>query len=715
MKENRADRDETISQQVIISEHAQAGNITLVGKIVNIFQRPSSWQEAIWEYASKRRGFLVVAFFLQTLLAVGYLSFRNLYLIPLWLWALAAVLLLVGSWGWYACIWIGRNTLISTISLLATALLMGVVASQARSIAFPEHLNPQTFNIVLAELGEGPGYDHTGAAKEISDVLYERLCGAVRKAVTVKGALDPCGQMDNTGDPLPVAVTRIGIIPDSKMAKARGQQIGADIMIWGQILSTGSKDVTIRFQVMETLDKAVNPDAPIILPVTSSNTEIIISEIDLAQDLPKLKEVVANQSVLISSFTLGLDSYLRGDQPQATNYFSRTVQTLLANLKDTSVQVSPEGQSLLFFYLGRANGGLGQFDVAEYWLAKARVKNSQEPAVPLALALVYGAQGLISKRDLQLQTALELIETWLTVHPEDTLATYDRGIIYQILGKNEFALLDFETVTKRDPRFYIAYISAGQSATALGRYDQARADLQVAIQLANQGGTNSAWAHLNLAMSYEKAEQWTSAKNEYMEAIRVSPKEDWMYYYFAQALENQKEMDAALVNFEKLVEVTRKKGWGYGVLGSFLRRRGLLEEAKKSYVRAVHDQPDDALLHTYLAETYAALGDFEHSLAEYREAVANGNELSYVHASYGGVLYQTGKGSLAAEEYEKALELAPLSPSVLLNLGQTYLSIGQTEKATEIYYRVLISPDQFSQEVVDTARGQLRALGIANP
>ncbi len=714
MNKNPPD-EEKINQQVTLSGNARAGDITLIGKIVKVIQRPSTWQVYIVPFLRKRWKFIVVACVLQVLLAAAYLPLRNLYLIPLWQWTLAAILLLVAAWGWYHWIWIGRNKVALITTLSVTASFVGLVGLQSWQIAFPKRFDPEIFGIALAELGEGPGFAHTGNAKLFSDQIYESLCDEIRKAIPIRSKGVPCGAVDKNTGSTPVFVTRLGVVPDSQTARTQGERIGADIVIWGQILTAGSNGVTIRFQVNETLDRAVNPEFPLILPVTSTSTEIVNNELDLERDPIKVKEAIRRQSLIISSFALGLNAYLGRDLNEAITHFERAERDISASQGEPTFRVSPEGQSLILFYLGRSNSGLGRVELARSWLTGARTKNPREPAVPLALALVYGALGQGNERDTELSLALDLVDTWLKAHPEDNAATYDRGIIYQILGKNAFALLDFDTVIKHDPRFYIAYISAGQVASALGKSEEAQDYLKAAVKLADQSGTNSAWAHLNLAMVYEKSGQSPPAKREYMEAIKAAPKVDWMYYYYARFSENQKEMDTAAINFQELAEVTLNKGWGYGNFAAFLTRRGLLQDALKNYIQAVHAQPDDALLHVYLAETFLALGDSESSLAEYKEAIAHGDTLYYVHASYAGALFQFGKFDLAAHEYERSLLLRPLDDAVLLNLGRTYENLGQIDKAKELYLRILRSANQFPKDAVEDARGRLRAFGVESP
>jgi tetratricopeptide (TPR) repeat protein len=331
--------------------------------------------------------------------------------------------------------------------------------------------------------------------------------------------------------------------------------------------------------------------------------------------------------------------------------------------------VSHKGKSLLYFYLGRSNYAVAQFEQGHEWLmrardadAKAKAEDSTplEPAIPLSLAIGYGSQGLEEEKTTELKTALDLVNVWLASRPDDNLATYDRGLINQILGQHEYAMIDYQTALERDPKFYIAHISLSQAASNLGKYAQAEEALHNAITLAERSGTNPAWAHLNLALVNEKTGDPQAAKVEFQAAIAAEPGLDAAYLYYARFLEDQQEMDAALETYHKILEVTWDKGWGHSLLAGFLKRRGLLQQALENYERAVFYKREDSLLRTYMAETYAAANDPEKARTEFETALGLPGNSYYSYASYGRFLFQQGEFRHAADMYEESLRRRPI-------------------------------------------------------
>jgi tetratricopeptide (TPR) repeat protein len=703
--------DEKIEQKVTVSGQTKAGDITLIGKIVNVVRQPAVWQDAIWGFLSKNRGVLAVAIVLEVALAAIYLRFKDLYLIPVWHWGLVATLLLAAVWEWYLWGWLGHTRTRLVLTLLVTLSLGGLVGSLTRQAAFPEYFAPQVFGIAVAELGEGPGFQRTKKAREISAQVYEHLRQTIDREF-VSGTRDPGGTVATTPELRRVELRKIGVMPDSQTAQAHGERIRADVVIWGQMLTSKGSGAVIHFRVLETPDRALNPEFPLVLPVTTMSTEIFASELDLESDPVKLKEVIAQQSTIISSFALGLAAYFDREFPQAIHHFETTAQVIEAS---PALEVSSNGKSLLYFYIGKVNHAMGRIETGQKWLRRAQEANPQEPVVPLSLALGHRSLGQRQESDANLDLAFDLVTTWLETHPDDNAATYDRGIIHQIRNQGEDAILDYEAVIERDPDYYIAYVNLGQVASALQRFEQAQNALRAAIALAGRTGTNPCWAHLNLALVYEDAEEPELARTEYRQAVALAPDVDWMYYCYARFLESRQEMDAARFNYQTMTEVSREKGWAYGKLADFLRRCGSLEEALANYKRALHDRPEDALLHTYLAETYFALGDVDNALQGFEEAIECDEGLYYVYASYAGVLFQSGDMERAAQMYEKSLELRPIDYAVLLNLGQTYENLGQYEKARDRYLQVLSLSDHFPEEATRAAHDRLQVLGVVIP
>jgi tetratricopeptide (TPR) repeat protein len=705
-----------------IGGSVETGGGDFVGrdKTINVFQyivrHPQDWPGALWRFLTSHYQIVLLTLLLEVILGALFFRFRNLYLIPLWLWVLTSVLLLALIWGWY--FW--YKTAHTTRGLLINAFFalgfVSLVGWQAWLIAFPRPFATDVFGIAMAELGEGPDFHRTGRAREISGQIYERLCSDI-----IGGSLQAnknfCAILDESPGARSLEIRRIGVVADTETAKWFGQEINAHIVIWGQLLTSDRGRATIRFQLIEIPDRAVNPIFPIVLPVTTKSqdpeeSKLFSLELDLENDPVKLKEAVTQQSRILSAFILGLSAYFDRNYLQAIEHFERAADTLPEDQPgdENSAHVSPTGEALIYFYLGRTNHALGNIEEGQSYLMRAQAANPEEPAIPLGLALGYGSLGREDEKGKSLDRSLELLNRWLGRYPDDAEARYDRGIIFQILDKHQDAIFDFERALQIDPDFYIAFISLAQSHSELGRYEQAFEVLPTAISQAGQTGINPSWAHLNLAIIYEKANKPEEANREYLEAINLAPESSSMYYHYARFLEKQGQMDAALEIYRQMLPVSHDKGWAYGTLAGFLSQRNLLDEALKYYQLAVHEKDEDALLHANLADTYFRLGQVDRALQEFEIAIQKNDQIPYIHAVYAGALFQEGEYARAAEFYEQALSIQPSDSKIMLNLGTTYERLEDFAAAEDLYLTIIENSDNYPPEDVALAEQRLQAL-----
>jgi tetratricopeptide (TPR) repeat protein len=346
-------------------------------------------------------------------------------------------------------------------------------------------------------------------------------------------------------------------------------------------------------------------------------------------------------------------------------------------------------------------------------LLSAREFNPQEPAILISLAIGYGSLGQIQERDRYLQEGFDVIGLWLSIHTTDSgAALYDRGVIYQIWGQYSDAVIDFEAVIKNNPGYYVAYLNLAQSYSELGDYQNAVDTLNNAVELSATSKANPAWAHLNLAIIHEKFGNFDAAQIEFQNAILASPDSSGMYAAYGLFLEKQKETNGAFAVFNMMVETAWDKGWAYGTLADFQMRNDLTNDAANNFTKAIHYKPEDELLHTKLAQAYAKSGNIEGAKTEFEKAIDLPSVSYYSFAEYGGFLYQQGDHDHAVEMYKKALGIRPEESAILLNLGQTYQTMNEPEKAIELYRHIISRADIFSETDIQDARERLQTLGV---
>jgi len=131
-------------------------------------------------------------------------------------------------------------------------------------------------------------------------------------------------------------------------------------------------------------------------------------------------------------------------------------------------------------------------------------------------------------------------------------------------------------------------------------------------------------------------------------------------------------------------------------MGVLLTKSGSYDEAEKRYKEAAKLLPNDAGVHSNLANVYIKKADdyagkqmYDLALTEFKKAVEL-NPKDYVAHNNIGILYkQKGNIKKAMEEYTKALELNPTYPLTYNNIGNVYLESGLYDSAIRFYRKAI--------------------------
>ena len=129
-------------------------------------------------------------------------------------------------------------------------------------------------------------------------------------------------------------------------------------------------------------------------------------------------------------------------------------------------------------------------------------------------------------------------------------------------------------------------------------------------------------------------------------------------------------------------------------LGNAYGRRGLLEDAQRSYERALSIRPDFAEAHNNLADLQLELGRDEEAAASCRRALAVKPDYADAYENLAKACARLGRMDEALANCRKALALKPASAEAHVNLAGLLRSIGRLDDAAAGYRRaLLINPD----------------------
>ena len=159
----------------------------------------------------------------------------------------------------------------------------------------------------------------------------------------------------------------------------------------------------------------------------------------------------------------------------------------------------------------------------------------------------------------------------------------------------------------------------------------------------------------------------------YGEGVRLFQQGDW---------------DAAERAFRKLIELAPRVPEPYLFLGRLAAVRGAREEAKALLGRALELKPDFVEAHHTLGVLYLEQQDFARAYEEFSTVLRLDPRRPLAFVNLGTAAFRLGKLEAAAAHFEKALDLRPEPPVVVLAAAQfsaVCLELGRSEQARRAF------------------------------
>jgi tetratricopeptide (TPR) repeat protein len=184
---------------------------------------------------------------------------------------------------------------------------------------------------------------------------------------------------------------------------------------------------------------------------------------------------------------------------------------------------------------------------------------------------------------------------------------------------------DAETVwrdtIRKNPGAWMAHNNLGKCLMDAGRFDEAIAQIELALRLK----PDHAPAHNTLALALQKTGRLRDAISHFKQAVQFEPGN---------------------------VEVLNN-------LGVALAEMGDEKEAVEYYVRALRLSPDSALLRYNYGNALFRTDRIDQAIGQYEQAVRINPDFVQAHYNWGIALERVGRWPEAAEQYQQALRIRP--------------------------------------------------------
>jgi Flp pilus assembly protein TadD len=211
--------------------------------------------------------------------------------------------------------------------------------------------------------------------------------------------------------------------------------------------------------------------------------------------------------------------------------------------------------------------------------------------------------------------------------------------------------------TRRLELGLLAALVAALAALTVRRNEDYRSELSVWADVAAKR-PDSARAHVNLGVAYERRGMLDEAVAEYRRALRLDPEYLSAHYNLGVAYERQGKTDEAIHEYTEELKVFYGHPLARNNLGVALLRQGRAAEAAGQLAVLVKLQPNYAPARNNLGLALFRQGFFDRAADSFRRALRLEPREPLFHGNLALALAVQGRTDEAGEEYRVALRLA---------------------------------------------------------
>ncbi|MDY8135853.1 tetratricopeptide repeat protein [Aquimarina sp. 2201CG5-10] len=267
----------------------------------------------------------------------------------------------------------------------------------------------------------------------------------------------------------------------------------------------------------------------------------------------------------------------------------------------------------------------------------------------------------ISQKDYK--EALVYADKAINLKSNSYILYYNRGFVYETMGKNSLAIQDYSTSIQMFSKFYSA--------------------------------------HANRGILYYRNKQYDLAIKDFKKSIEIAPKKPGGYYNLTMVYQQIGLFDKALQNVNQLIFLHFDLPKSLLTRGKILTNLNDPDKAIMDFTRAIELQP--ALLEAYLkrGNVYIGKGKFEMALNDFEKVIKIDANQVDAHINSGLILMNLARFKEALQSFEIALKLDQNNHLIYYNRGVLHHISGNHKAAlSDFNYCIKIAPE-FSPAIRD--------------
>jgi tetratricopeptide (TPR) repeat protein len=270
-----------------------------------------------------------------------------------------------------------------------------------------------------------------------------------------------------------------------------------------------------------------------------------------------------------------------------------------------------------------------------------------------------------------LPKALSYINQAIALEPKSADLYYLQGEIYRLQGTPAEALKSYDQALQLLPSFAPSYLGMARLAVSSTppKLTEAKDDLAKAIAL----DPNMTEAPLELVNLYLNQNDFQTALDQLDQSASQVKDSSLYYLYRAQAELSLSQPDKAVVDARQAIQVDITLLPAYRLLGQALMANNQLAEASQPLSVYIQYKPEDALVWSWLGESYYAQQNEADALKAFNQALSLDKNQFDAYLQRGRIYLDRKDSDNANLDLSMAVRLNPKSFRANIDLGRAFM------------------------------------------
>ncbi|MEO7243507.1 MAG: tetratricopeptide repeat protein [Variovorax sp.] len=254
-----------------------------------------------------------------------------------------------------------------------------------------------------------------------------------------------------------------------------------------------------------------------------------------------------------------------------------------------------------------------------------------------------------------LQDAAIIYQKILSYQPQHADALNFYGVLCHQQGHSEAAIDSIKQAIALQPGHAPMYNNLGNVLQQVGRLDEASSAYHEGLE----SDPDNPDICNNLGQIYKRQERFDEALKYSLKAIELNANRAEFYLNLGHIQRRRKSYQDARNSLQKAIDCKAAYGEAFAELGHVFASLGLREAADEAYQKALAHNSDKAASYYAIAQNFREMRRFEDAIAAYEKALALRRVFDNAYFGLGTAHYSLGNNDRATDVWRRWLDVNP--------------------------------------------------------